>query len=134
MVNQERAKAGCGPLTINAKLMATARGYSEDMALNDYFSHTGLDGSSVSERAVAAGYNFSLIGENIAAGQLSPESVMEGWMQSPGHRANILKCDYREIGIGYYYQANDQANVRLDNGSVSGPFRHYWTQVFGTSR
>lgn len=133
MVNQERANAACGPLSINAKLTATARGHSEDMALNDYFSHTGLDGSSVSERA-AAGYHFSWIGENIAAGQSSPESVMAGWMQSPGHRANILRCEYREIGVGYYYQADDQANVRLDNGSVSGPFRHYWTQVFGTAR
>ena len=52
-------------------------------------------------------------------------------MTSPGHRANILNCSFREIGVGYYEQLDDQSNVRLDNGQLGGPFRHYWTQEFG---
>ncbi len=125
LVNQERAGAGCNPLTANEKLVAAARGHSDDMAINDFFSHTGSDGSSAGDRISREGYDWSRYGENIAAGYTSPASVMNGWMNSPGHRANILNCAFTEIGIGYTYLAND-------TGSTN--YHHYWTQDFGTPR
>ncbi|MFD4371905.1 CAP domain-containing protein [Streptomyces sp. NPDC058486] len=114
LVNAERAKAGCGPLTANATLTRAAQGHSDDMAARDYFDHTNPDGDGPGERVTAAGYPWSTYGENIAMGQTTPEQVMEGWMNSPGHRANILNCDFKELGVGVH-----------TNG---GP---YWTQVFG---
>lgn len=123
LTNQHRTAAGCAPLTINGRLMAAAQLHSEDMALRDFFSHTGSNGSSPWERMRAQGYTFSRAAENIAAGYSTPASVVEGWMSSSGHRANILNCNLREIGVGYYHLAND-------TGSVN--YRHYWTQDFGT--
>jgi len=125
LVNQERGTAGCAPLTANDQLLAAARGHSDDMALNDFFGHTGSDNSSPGDRIDRQGYRWSRWGENIAAGYSSPASVMNGWMNSPGHRANILNCSYTEIGIGYTYLAND-------TGSVN--YRHYWTQNFAAPR
>jgi uncharacterized protein YkwD len=124
LVNQERANNGCPALAKNTALMNAAQGHSTDMALNDFVSHTGSDGSSPGTRATRAGYNWSAWGENIAAGYSSPESVVQGWMDSPGHRANILNCGYRDTGVGYYYLANDPGNVT---------YHYYWTQMFGTS-
>ncbi len=121
LVNQERQNAGCPPVTMDNRLRAAAQGHSEDMALNDFFSHTGSDGSSPWDRIVAQGYNFSTAGENIAAGYTSPQDVMDGWMNSPGHRANILNCDFTDIGVGYYYLGNDTGNVN---------YHYYWTQDF----
>ncbi|MCX5230696.1 CAP domain-containing protein [Streptomyces sp. NBC_00233] len=114
LVNAERAKAGCGPLSANATLTRAAQGHSDDMAARDFFDHTNPDGAGPGERVTAAGYPWSTYGENIAMGQSSPEQVMESWMNSPGHRANILNCDFKEIGVGIHSQG--------------GP---YWTQVFG---
>ncbi|MER8041795.1 CAP domain-containing protein [Streptomyces sp. NPDC094032] len=114
LVNAERAKAGCGALTANATLTRAAQGHSDDMAARDFFDHTNPDGAGPGDRVTAAGYPWSTYGENIAKGQSGPEQVMEAWMNSPGHRANILNCDFKEIGIGIH-----------DSG---GP---YWTQVFG---
>ncbi|MFI8371523.1 CAP domain-containing protein [Streptomyces sp. NPDC085466] len=114
LVNAERAKAGCGPLTANATLARSAQGHSADMAARDFFDHTNPDGDGPGERVTAAGYPWSTYGENIAMGQTTAEQVMEGWMNSPGHRANILNCDFKEIGVG----------VHTDGGP-------YWTQVFG---
>ncbi|MFF2774049.1 CAP domain-containing protein [Streptomyces sp. NPDC058052] len=114
LVNAERAKAGCGPLTANATLARAAQGHSDDMAARDFFDHTNPDGDGPGERVTAAGYPWSTYGENIAMGQSTPEQVMEGWMNSPGHRANILNCDFKELGVG----------VQNDGGP-------YWTQVFG---
>jgi uncharacterized protein YkwD len=125
LVNQERAKNGCPALAKNTALTNAAQGHSTNMALNDFFDHRGLDGSWPWDRASRAGYNWSSIGENIAAGYSTPTSAMQAWMNSAGHRANILNCNYRDIGVGYYYLANDP-------GSVT--YRHYWTQVFGTPR
>jgi uncharacterized protein YkwD len=120
IVNQHRANAGCAPLYTSVQLTSAAENHSADMAANDYFSHTGLDGSSPSLRAQAAGYPFGA-GENIAAGQSTPEEVVAAWMGSSGHRANILNCSYRTTGIGYVFDAND----------TFGPYFHYWTQMFG---
>ena len=123
LTNDERAKAGLPPLKLNNKLVDAAGDHSSDMAQDDFFSHTGADGSSLGDRVRASGYQYSRTGENIAAGQTTPAQVVEGWMNSPGHRANILNPNYTEIGVGYEYLQND-------TGSVN--YKHYWTQVFGT--
>jgi uncharacterized protein YkwD len=118
LVNVERAKAGCNALTTDSRLAAAAQAHSADMAANNYFSHTGRNGSDVSDRVEAAGYRWSAVGENIAKGQPTPAAVMQAWMNSSGHRANILHCRYRNIGIG------------LANAGRSP----VWTQDFGTPR
>jgi serralysin len=102
------------------------------MALHNVFSHTGSDGSTMVSRIVATGYVYTRLAENLAAGQATPKQVVDSWMTSPSHRAIILNCDLREMGIGYYEEPDDQSNVRLDGGQLSGPYRHYWTQDFGT--
>lgn len=93
------------------------------MALQDFFSHTGIDGSTMVQRIQTTGYQFSSAAENIAAGYTTPEQVVAGWMESPGHRANILNPNLTEIGVGYYFLENDTANIN---------YNHYWTQNFGT--
>lgn len=121
LVNTERAKVGCPALVANATLAQVARAHSQDMAAHSYFDHNGLDGSTPFTRMTAAGYRYSAAAENIAAGYATPEAVMTGWMNSAGHRANILNCGLTEIGIGYAYLA-------------SSPYGSYWTQDFGTPR
>ncbi|WP_329386324.1 CAP domain-containing protein [Streptomyces sp. NBC_01351] len=116
LVNQERAAAGCPALTLNAKLTKAAQDHSADMAAHGNMSHTGSDGSDAGQRITRAGYAWSSYGENVAYGYSTPEKVMEGWMNSPGHRQNILNCSFKEIGIG-----------------LAQP-NHYWTQNFGTAR
>ncbi|WP_037858026.1 sigma-70 family RNA polymerase sigma factor [Streptomyces sp. NRRL S-340] len=115
LVNKERANAGCGPLTEDPRLDAAAQGLSDDMAARDFFDHTDPDGKDPGRRITAAGYRWSTYGENIARGQQTPASVMDSWMHSPGHRANILNCSFKNIGVG----------VRKGSG---GP---WWTQDFG---
>ena len=122
LVNQERAKAGAPPLVMNDKLNKVADSHSENMADQDFFSHTGKDGSKAWDRAKNLGYQYSRIGENIAAGQRTPEQVVSDWMKSSGHRRNILDKNYTEIGIGHEFLSND-------TGSIN--YNHYWTQVFG---
>ncbi|MER7819482.1 CAP domain-containing protein, partial [Streptomyces sp. NPDC096153] len=117
LVNAERSKAGCGPVRSNDKLETAARRHSEDMAARGYFDHTSPDGSDPGDRITAAGYRWSTYGENIARGQQSPSSVMDSWMNSPGHRANILNCSFKELGVGIH-------------DASGGP---WWTQAFGTS-
>lgn len=110
LVNVQRVQAGCAELRADPQLTAAAQLHSEDMSANNYMSHTSLDGRSAADRATAQGYT-SFSGENVAKGYRSAASVMEGWMNSPGHRANILSCSSVAIGVG-----------------VSGDA---WTQVFG---
>ncbi|MEV0318180.1 sigma-70 family RNA polymerase sigma factor [Streptomyces sp. NPDC050658] len=117
LVNTERSKAGCGPVKSNAKLATAATNHSADMAARDYFDHTSPDGKDPGDRITAAGYRWSTYGENIARGQQTPASVMDSWMNSEGHRANILNCSFKELGVG------------IHNGS-GGP---WWTQAFGTA-
>ncbi|MEU9372148.1 CAP domain-containing protein [Streptomyces avermitilis] len=116
LVNSERSKAGCSPVTLNAKLSKAAQDHSADMASHKNMSHTGSDGSDPSARITRAGYSWSSYGENVAYGYSSPEQVMAGWMSSPGHKRNILDCGFKEIGVGLA-QPNS-----------------YWTQDFGTAR
>ncbi|SDD34297.1 CAP domain-containing protein [Glycomyces harbinensis] len=114
LVNDRRAENGCGALERDSRLDTAALLHAEDMAANDYFSHESQDGRSPTDRANAQGYDGG-VGENIAAGYPDAESVMQGWMDSEGHRANILNCDYDDIGVG----AADR------NGTI------YWVQAFG---
>lgn len=116
LVNRVRARAGCSPVTLNAKLSKAARRHSADMAGHRNMSHRGSDGSGPGRRITRAGYDWSAYGENVAYGYPTPAAVMAAWMHSPGHRRNILTCGFREIGVGL-----------AQPGS-------YWTQDFGTGR
>ncbi|MGB6294790.1 MAG: pre-peptidase C-terminal domain-containing protein [Rivularia sp. (in: cyanobacteria)] len=124
LTNAERAKAGLSPLKLNSQLNQAAQGHSKDMALRDYYSHTGVNGSKSSNRILATGYKFSAAAENIAAGFATPEKVVQAWMGSSGHRRNILNSKYKDIGIGHYFLANDTGDTN---------YNHYWTQNFGVS-
>jgi uncharacterized protein YkwD len=134
-VNAERAKAGCPALRLNDTLKQAARAHSDDMAQRDYFDHTDPDGADPIARASAAGYPSKYVGENVSAGLSTGQTVMydtnNGWMNSPNHKTNILNCNYSETGIALTYQPDDKPNVLLPNGALGGPFRYYWTQVFG---
>ena len=99
LANEARAQAGCGPLRVDARITAAAQAHSDDMAANGYFSHDSLDGRSFADRLRAAGYP-SPGGENIAQGQRNAQSVHQAWMNSSGHRANILNCGFTTIGVG----------------------------------
>ncbi|SFL56092.1 CAP domain-containing protein [Streptomyces pini] len=118
LVNRERAAAGCRPVTADAQLTRAAEDYSDTMAASGVLSHTGPDGSTMAGRVEAAGYAWSNLGENIAQGQPDAASVMKAWMNSPGHRANILNCAFEELGVGVHF-------------GDGGP---WWTQNFGTGR
>ncbi|MGW0958324.1 CAP domain-containing protein [Streptomyces gelaticus] len=115
LVNSARNKAGCSPLTLNAELTKAAQAHSADMAHHKKMSHTGSDGSAPGGRIGGAGYGWKEHGENVARGYSTPESVMAGWMRSPGHKRNILDCSFEEIGVGLAQPGG------------------YWTQDFGTS-
>jgi uncharacterized protein YkwD len=112
LTNVERAKAGCGAVRTEPKLAAAALAHSRDMVDRDYFSHSSPDGKGPGDRATAAGYpNWS--GENIAKGYPDAAAVVQGWMNSPGHKANILNCSSKATGVGYDARQN------------------MWTQMFG---
>jgi uncharacterized protein YkwD len=115
ITNLERAKKGCGKVKLNTKLRAAMRGHTQDMANKNYFSHDSQDGRSPWDRAKSAGYKTP-IGENIAKGQRDAADVMRSWMDSPGHKANILNCDAKAIGVGLTY----------DGGTP------IWGQLFGS--
>jgi uncharacterized protein YkwD len=119
LVNAERAKEGISPLTRNAQLDAATQRHSDDMACNNFMDHTGSDGSSPWDRMNQAGYSWSMAAENVAAGYSTPASVVAGWMNSPGHKANILNAGLEEIGIAYAYKS-------------SADYGCYWTTDFGT--
>jgi len=120
LVNDARKKGcNCGKtyyapvlaLTWNNQLEKAAYNHTNDMFRNKYFSHTGSDGSASSERITSAGYNFRYYGENIAQGYSTEKDVVAGWLSSPGHCANIMNKNFKEMGA---------ANVG-----------DYWTQDFG---
>lgn len=129
-VNNARASArSCGDTRYNAapaltwscELAQAAATHSADMASHNFLSHAGSDGLQVSDRATAAGYRWQSIGENIAAGQTSVDAVMQSWLQSSGHCANIMNPSFVDFG----------AASATDSGS---DYRIYWTQVFGRPR
>ncbi|MBQ1097175.1 TerD family protein [Streptomyces sp. b94] len=116
LTNRERIRAGLPALTVDARLTHAAQAHSADMVARDFYSHTDPNGGKPQDRAAAAGATRRTVGENIACGQRSPADVVEGWMNSPGHRANILRGDFTHTGIG------------LAGGGRAGT---YWTQLFG---
>jgi uncharacterized protein YkwD len=99
LVNDERATAGCKPLAEEAGLTKAAQDYSDEMSAQNFFSHTSLDGTTFDQRIKNAGYSKPGA-ENIAKGQTSADQVMEAWMNSEGHRANILNCALTKLGVG----------------------------------
>jgi uncharacterized protein YkwD len=113
--NIERTAHGCAPLRISGALTAAARAHSADMAAYDYFSHTGRDGSTFVVRAARAGYSQASA-ENIAWGYPTAETVMTGWMNSDGHRRNILDCSSVVVGVGVAYKADGSPYYTQDLG------------------
>lgn len=112
LVNKERTSRGIAPLTANWQLSRVARYKSQDMADKHYFSHTSPTYGSPFQMMKSFGISYKTAGENIAYGQTTPQAVMTAWMNSSGHRANILNPNYKQIGVGY-----------VKNGN-------YWTQEF----
>ena len=102
LVNQERKKAGLAPLTHRADIKNVAEKKAMDMINSNYFSHTSPNYGSPFDMLKAFGVSYRTAGENIAKGQKSPQEVMNAWMNSSGHRANILNGSYTSIGVGYY--------------------------------
>ncbi|MFF3771485.1 CAP domain-containing protein [Streptomyces sp. NPDC002232] len=118
LANAEREKAGCGPLRSERRLRAAAQAHADDMAARDYYEHHSPEGRDAGDRISGAGYAWSTWGENIHRGPKTPAKAMEDWMDSPGHRANILNCSFKDIGVGVALAAN-------------GP---WWVQDFGARR
>ncbi|MCM3702513.1 CAP domain-containing protein [Paenibacillus macerans] len=102
LVNQERAKQGLKPLTGDSALNNMALAKAKDMSQNNYFSHTSPTYGSPFDMMTKFGIKYSYAGENIAMGQKTPQEVVNAWMNSEGHRANILNANYNLIGVGYY--------------------------------
>lgn len=128
LVNQRRAAgATCGGVSkpavpavaLDTRLRCAARKHSKDMAVNNFFSHTGTGNTSPWDRMKSAGYTYNAAGENIAANQATPEAVMTSWMNSTGHCNNIMNGSFKKLGVGYYYRAS------------GATYKHYWTQDFG---
>jgi uncharacterized protein YkwD len=130
LVNEARSKPRkCGrnsfeaakPLTLSATLNKAALQHAQDMARNSHFEHEGTDGSTPSDRATRAGYRWRHVAENIAAGAPSAQTVVDGWLKSPGHCVNIMGQQYREMGIAFALNPKSEAGI-------------YWAQTFATAR
>ena len=117
LVNRERRQAGCGDVTVDRRLIVAADRHADDMARRGYFAHEGPGGDRAGERVHDAGYQWSRFGENIARGQDSVYEVVDGWMNSPEHRENILDCRLHEVGVGLAFSADRTP---------------YWVQDFAT--
>lgn len=130
LVNTARGRARkCGraefeaapPLTLSTQLNRAALIHSQDMASKNFFEHEGSDGSKVGGRVTRAGYKWRTVGENIAIGAETPEAVVQGWLNSPGHCANLMSAGFGEMGVAYVVDRKSEAGI-------------YWTQVFATPR
>ena len=131
-VNQRRAQgASCGAqgsfgpapaLAWNNLLTQAAAAHSQDMATNNFFSHTGSNGSTMAQRVTATGYDWSSLAENIAAGQTSIQQVVDGWMASPGHCANIMNANYQQVGVACV------------PGTAGSTYSSYWTMNLARPR
>ncbi|MFG3497533.1 CAP domain-containing protein [Streptomyces sp. NPDC047928] len=117
LANAERAKAGCPSLRVNGRLQAAAQGHADDMSARDYYEHDTPEGRDAGDRIEAAGYNWRTWAENIHRGPKDPATAMRDWMNSPGHRKNILNCAFKDIGVGVNLRSN-------------GP---WWVQNFGAT-
>lgn len=112
LVNEIRGQNGLNALTYDWELSRVARYKSQDMKDNRYFAHTSPVYGTPGEMVKSFGISYRTVGENIARGYRTPQAVVDGWMNSTGHRANILNARYTRIGVGYV------------------PDGHYWTQMF----
>jgi uncharacterized protein YkwD len=121
-VNFYRSHHELPPLRWNAALARGAEAQARDMAEHGNFSHVGSDGARLGVRANRAGYRWWRIGENIAGGQAAPETAVDDWMQSPGHRANILEPAYRDAGVGHVLRNPDPSPLG---------YHHYWVLMLG---
>jgi uncharacterized protein YkwD len=128
LVNRARATPRkCGstsmpavlPLKPSAQLDAAALAHAKDMTSHDFFEHRGSDGSTVADRVTRAGYLWQTVGENISAGAASAQGVVQGWLDSPGHCSNLMRAEFREMGIGYDTNPKTRAGI-------------YWSQVFAS--
>lgn len=120
LVNHERTSRGLQPLRLEVRLNAAAQKHTtEQAALGDIY-HVSSNGTGPGDRIAATGYTFSSWGENVAAGQISPDEVMTAWMNSPGHCRNILNPGYTELGVGFLETNNS--------------YRTWWTQKFARER
>lgn len=126
LVNKARAVAGCGALVVNPQLQAAAEGHATAMAKQNFFSHTGANGSKMQGRIQAQGYSGRKLAENIAAGQPTAQDVVAGWLKSAGHKRNMLDCDFTETGLAWVDQPDDKPLA-----GKSAAYRYYWVQVFG---
>lgn len=116
LVNQVRQEHGLAPVVVDPALEAAANGHAAHMAAVGQMAHDGIGDGTMQTRATEAGFQGSRMAENVAAGQQSPEQVMQSWMQSPGHRANVLDPALTSIGVGVEQDAEGQ---------------QYWSQSFG---
>ncbi|MCR8915499.1 CAP domain-containing protein [Marinobacter panjinensis] len=130
LVNEARSQPRqCGdedfdaaePLSWNCKLADAAHAHSEDMIEQEFFSHTSPEGVQTGRRVNDRGYSWSAVGENIASGQNSVDRVVEGWLSSPGHCANIMSTEFTEMGA-----------ARVE--APGSPYSPFWTQVFARPR
>jgi uncharacterized protein YkwD len=117
LVNRERRRAGCDDVTVDRRLIVAANRHAADMARRGYFAHEDPHGDRAGERVADAGYEWSRFGENIARGQDSVYDVVDGWMNSPEHRENILDCRLHQVGVGLAFSADRTP---------------YWVQDFAT--
>jgi uncharacterized protein YkwD len=113
--------ASAGFLRLNATLSRAALGHATDMAQHDYLAHEGRDGSTPAERLTRAGYRWRSVGENLASGPTTPEAVVDGWLRSPGHCANLMAPQFIEMGVAYAVNRKSKAGI-------------YWVQVFAAAR
>jgi uncharacterized protein YkwD len=123
LVNQRRAEAGLAPVKVNATLTSCAQSYSEVQASQGAINHTGPDGSNPGQRLKRCGYAWKHSGENLAAGYVDANEVMTAWMNSPGHRKNIMNGKLKEIGIGFAHRDNDP-----------GQYYDYYVMELGTRK
>jgi uncharacterized protein YkwD len=130
LVNEARAKPrSCGsrafekvpPLKLSPALSRAALAHAKDMSAHKLFEHRGSDGSMPADRVLRAGYNWLSVGENIAEGAANAEVVVQGWIKSPGHCANIMSAQYQEMGLAYFTDSAHKGDI-------------YWAQTFGTEK
>ena len=128
LTNARRAAAGVGPVTMHAGLIKPAKAHAEDQVgarcAQGYLTHVGTDGSRIGDRIERAGWWVNGGGENLACGHVTAEQVVQGWMDSPGHRENLLNPNWTHIGV---YAINYENEPGPQNGWIG----YYWAQVFG---
>lgn len=117
-MNAQRAKVDRRPLVVDARLTAAAQRHAADLAAGDLLEHAGSDGSTPAARVSEAGYGWTFVSENVAAGYATAEAVVQAWFLSPGHRENMMSPSPVHVGIGYAFRDSTK-------------YQHYWTVNFG---